>query len=223
MYEQSLITEGVQEEASTTAQYPGEPGPCGSSSWVDGEDASLSISHIGDSVFFSTSSSHIPPRESHSLESDAADESDPLTTQERSDSETQLVPFREESPKPHQLQLTTISTFSFLPSLRFSPIPRQFHTPLLALYPELFQVSDKTSPELDMTLCVFPFFGCSAWSSRELSLFCQSSYSATAIETPWDLSHGSQARRCGVWRRFKHRRPSVLRLRHGFSWGIYLC
>ena len=159
MYEQSLVTEGVHEEVSTTVQLPSEPSAGGSSSLVDGEDALLSASDIGDSVFFSTSSSHVPPRESHSLESDAADESDPPTAQERSNSETQLVAFREGSPQPHQPQSTTTSTFSFPPSIRLLSIPRQLRTPLPPLGPEHLQVSDTSG--LGLPLCVLLFFGCS--------------------------------------------------------------
>ena len=165
MYEQSPVTKRIREKLPAAVQpflfsFKSEPSPSGSSSQVDGEDASLSASDIGDSVFFSTSSSHVSPRESRSPESDTADESDPPTTQERSISETQLVPFREGSPQPHQPQSTMISTFSFPPSLRLLSIPRQLHTPLSFLGPEHLQVSDTSSSELDLSLCVLLFLGC---------------------------------------------------------------
>ena len=137
--------------------FKSEPGSRDSPSQVDSEDTSLSTSGI---VSSDIGGSVSPPTDN-----------DAPTPQKRSSSETQLVPFREESPKPHQSQPTAISTFSFLPSLRFSSIPRQIHTPLSVLDPEHFQVSDTTPSELDLSLCVFPFFGCSAWTSRGLSLF----------------------------------------------------
>ena len=218
MYEQSPVTKRIREKLPAAVQpflfsFKSEPSPSGSSSRVDGEDASLSTSDIGDSVFPSTSSSHVSPRESRSPESGAADESDPPTTQERSNSETQLVPFREEPPKSHQPQPTAISTFSFLSSLRFPSIPRQFFTPLLGQ--EHLQVSDTTSSELDLSLCVLPFLGCSAQTSRELTPFGKPPFGATTIEILWDLSHRSQTRRCDAWRHFKHHRSSILRPRHG--------
>ena len=155
--------------------FKSEPGSRDSPSQVDSEDTSLSTSGI---VSSDIGGSAFPPTDN-----------DPPTPQKSSSSETQLVPFREESPKPHQPQPSTISTFSFLPSLRLSSIPRQLHTPLSVLDPKHFQVSDTTPSELDLSLCVFPFFGCGAWTSRGLSLFGQPSYSTTAIETLWDLSY----------------------------------
>ena len=130
--------------------------------WVDGKTSSLSTPHIsppdaGSSVLSLTgsSSSRAPSNESCFLESNALDEFEPPTAQESSISETKLVPFREESPKPHQH--TMVSTFSLLPSLRFPSIPRQLHTPLSFSGPEHFQISDITSSELEFKLCVFLF------------------------------------------------------------------
>ena len=86
------------------------------------------------------------------------DEFELPTPREGSISEVEVVPFREEPPEPHQP--VTTSTFSLLPSLRFPSAPRQLHTPLPFLGPEYLQISDVTSSELELKLCVFPFFGC---------------------------------------------------------------
>ena len=160
MYEQSPVTKRIREKLPAAVQpflfsFKSEPSPSGSSSWV--EDAPPSTSDlvspdISDSIFFSTSSSHVSPEES--------DEPDPPTAQGRLNSEMQLVPFRDESPKLHQPRPTAISTFSPLPSLRFLSVPRQLHTPLSFFGPEHLQVSDTSSSELDLSLCVLPFFGC---------------------------------------------------------------
>ena len=227
VYEQNPVTKRIREKLPAAVQpflfsFKREPSPCGSSSRVNSEDTSLSTSDVASSdiggfVFSSTdtSSSRVSLEEHRSPESDATDKSDPLTTQERSNSETQLVPFREESPKPHQPQPIAISTFSFLPSLRFPSIPRQLRTPLRFFGPEHLQVSDKTPSELDLSLWVFTFFGCGAQTSRELTPFGKPPFGATTIEIFWDLSHRSQTRRCDAWRHFKHLCSSIFRPRHG--------
>ena len=103
-------------------------------------------------------SSHVSPKKTHFPGSDALDRFEPPAPRERSVSEIKLVPFREESPKSHQP--VTISTFSFPPSLRFpSAIPRQLHTSLSSLDPDLLQISDATSSELDLKLYAFLSLG----------------------------------------------------------------
>ena len=139
--------------------FKSEPNP--SSPWLDNEDVSLSTSDVAPSdtsgsVFSSanTNSSCVSPESSRSSQSD---KSDSPILQERSTSEIQLAPLREESPMVHQPQPITTPAFSFLPSLRFSPIPRPLHLPLESSGPERFQVSDTTSSELDLSVCAFPF------------------------------------------------------------------
>ncbi|KAF9643250.1 hypothetical protein BDM02DRAFT_3123697 [Thelephora ganbajun] len=162
VYEQSRTVQRMREKLPAAAQpflfsFKSEPSPCdSSSSWVTSEDSSLSASDIASpdtssSAFSSTdpTSSRASPEGSCSPESGTLDESDPPTPQETSNSETQLVPFREESPEPHQP--ATIPAFSFLPSLRFPSIPRQLHMPLSLYDPERFQISDTTTSELDLS------------------------------------------------------------------------
>lgn len=133
----------------------------------------------------------------------------------------QLVPFREGSPKLRQPQLARTSIFPFLTSLRFPSIPRRLHIPLQPSGPEHLQVSDTTSSELDLSLCAFPFFGCSTQTSRGLTHFDQPPRDATAIETVWGSSHRSQARCCDAWSYFKNRHSSVLYPRRGWARGPF--
>ena len=99
--------------------------------------------------------SNVPTKPSHLSDFDALDKFEPPAPRERVILEMKLVPFQK-YPKPHQP--ATIPTFSVIPSLRLLSIPRPLHTSLQFLGPEHFQISDTTSSELDLTLCVFPFF-----------------------------------------------------------------
>ena len=98
--------------------------------------------------------SSLSPSQCHPLESDTLYELERPVPRQNTTPETTLVAFQE-SPKPRQL--ATISTFSVLSSLRFSPIPRPLRTSLSFLGQEHFQISDTTSSELDMSLCAFLF------------------------------------------------------------------
>jgi len=150
----------------------------------------LSTFDTGSSAFSSTNanSPRVSPQSSRSPQ---PDESDSPIPQERSISEMQLGTFREESPKLHQPQPTRIPIFSFLSSLTSPSILRQLHIPLQSPGPEHLQVFDTTSSELDLSLCAFPFFGCSSQISRGLTPFDQPPRGATTIETIWDSSHRS--------------------------------
>jgi len=232
VYEQNPVTQRIRNKLPAAVQpflfsFNSEPSQCGSrSSRATSEDISLSAfdsasPDTSSSVFSSApSSSNVSPKGS-SPDSDTLDEFEPPTPREISNPGMQLVPSRRDSPKSHQP--ATISTFSFLPSLRLASIPRPFHTPLSILNPECFQVSDTTSSELDLSLCEFPFFESGVQKSRELISFDQPPCSARTIETLWDLSDRPQARRCNARRHFKHHRPSVLCLRHGWERNAYLC
>ena len=156
MYERSSTANHIREKLPAAVQpflssFESEPSPSGSSPLVNSQGTSLLTSDVTSSDICDSApasvhanSSRVPP------EPDAAN---PPTAQEGSISETQLVPFRE-PPKPYPHQSTTASSF-FLPSLRFPSIPRQLHTPLSSFGPGYFQVSDTTSSELDLSLCVF--------------------------------------------------------------------
>ena len=128
---------------------------------VTSKDSSLSVPYIPSSDTTSTpSSTHsklspVSSTEHRFPESDGPDEFEPPISRERPTSEMNLVPFREESPKPHQP--AKILSFSLLPSLRLPSTLHQLHTPVPFLYPEYFQVSETTSSGLDLKLCVFPF------------------------------------------------------------------
>jgi len=232
VYERNLETQRTWKKLPAAAQpfifsFESEPSPCDSSPWVISDNHSLPIpdnapSGANNSVFSSCpNSSNASQKQSSSPDSGVLDEFEPPVPQERSNPGMQLVPFRGESPKPHQP--ATTSTFSFLPSLRFASIPRPFHTPLSILNPECFQVSDTTSSELDLSLCEFPFFRRGVQKSRELISSDQPPCGASTIEILWDLSDRSQARRCNARRHLKHRRSSVLCLRHGWERNTYLC
>ena len=90
--------------------------------------------------------------ESHILESDPPVDKFEPPPREWTIPEMKLVSFRE-PPKPRQL--ATISIFSLLPYLRFHSIPRPLRMSLSLLNPEHLQISDTTSSELDLALCVF--------------------------------------------------------------------
>jgi len=233
VYEQNPVTNRIRKKLPPAVQpflfsFNSESSPYdSSSSWPDNEDASLSAldiasSDIGRSSFSSanTNSSHVSPESSHSSQSDRSDS--PIS-QERSTSETQLVPFREESPKFHKPQPTTTPIFSFPPYLKFPSIPRQLHIPLYFSGPERFQISDTTSSELDLSVCASPSFGYSTQASRGLTLFDQPPRGATTTEKARDLSHRSQAKCYNVRRYFKHRRSSILYPRHGWARGQFPC
>ena len=140
--------------------------------------------------------SNSPARESYPPESYPLDELEPPAPQECTMQEMELVPFQE-SPKPRQC--ARISIFSVLPSLRFHSIPRPLRTSLSLLGPEHFQVSDKTSSELDLALYAFPSPECRAQTFRELTSFVQPPCCITAIEAIWNLSPKSQARCYTTW------------------------
>lgn len=233
VYEQNPVTKRIRKKLPPAVQpflfsFNSESSPQdSSSSWPDNEISSLSTldipsSDIGGSSFSSanTNSSHASPESSHSPQSDRSDS--PIS-QERSTPETQLVPFREESPKLHKPQLTTTIMSSFPPYLKFPSIPRQLHIPLYYSGPERFQVSDTTSSELDLSVCAFLSFGHSTQASQGLTIFGQPPGGATTIEKARNLSHRSQAKRYNVRRYFKHRRSSILYPRNGWTRGQFLC
>ena len=105
-------------------------------------------------IYLSTSDGASPDASSsvYSPDSGTLDEIEAPIPREGSNPEMQLVPSRGESPKLHQP--AKISTFSFLSSLQFASIPRPLHTPLSSLNPEHLQISETTSSELDLSLCV---------------------------------------------------------------------
>jgi hypothetical protein len=201
VYDQSRDIRGIREEPPAAAQsllsFKGEPSPRSSTSPpANNEDFPVSSPCIASSdtdrsVLSSTDTnlSHVSPENSRFPESNTLDEFELPTLRERSILETELVPFRGGSSKPHQPAM--VSTFSFLQSLLLSSIPRLLHTPLSSLGPERLQVSYTTSSERDLTLCVFPFFGCRTQTSRELTTSVQPPCGAPPFETVWDLSHRS--------------------------------
>ena len=122
--------------AQSFSSSEGEPSPYGSSSFSLTERNLSNISARG---------SRFP--EFDTLDGLGSPGIDPI-------GETKLVPFQRGD--PNLSQPTTISTFSFLPSLRFPSIPRQLHIPLSLFDPDRFQVSVVMTPsELDLVLCVF--------------------------------------------------------------------
>lgn len=88
--------------------------------------------------------------------SDTLDKLQPPACQEGPIPGVDPAPFPGQSPVA--FQPPTISTFSVLLPPRFPFIPLQLHTPPSVSGPEHFQVSDVTSSELDLTLCVSPPF-----------------------------------------------------------------
>jgi len=205
VYERSLAIQRTREKLPAAIQpflFSFRSGPRPYDPAVTSDDLSLSTpdnapSGASSPVFSSRlNSSNVSPNESSSSDSDTLDEFEPHIPRERSNPGMQLVPFRGEYPMPHQP--ATISTFSLLSSLRFASIPRPLHTQLSLLSPEHLQISDTTPSELDLSLCVFPFFGRNNQKSRELTPFDQPPCGARAIETIWDLPDGFQARRCNA-------------------------
>ena len=71
---------------------------------------------------------------------------------------TMNPPFGGDPPEPIQLEMTTLSS---IPFIRSPSIPRPLHVPFCSMTPEYFQISDTTSSELELSLCVFPLLGCS--------------------------------------------------------------
>ena len=69
-------------------------------------------------------------------------------------STSEIVLFRDASPKFRDRTFAMMPSFSVHPSLRFPSIPRALPTPLSFLDPELLQISDAGSPELDLSLYV---------------------------------------------------------------------
>ena len=136
-----------------------EPGSHGSSfSWLimtnedfSTSDRSLASFDGSTSTPFSTHSN--PPPDQHLVpESEMHGESGCWTPREGSTSE--IVLFREGSPRLGNYTFDGMSSFSIHPSLRFASIPRGLQIPLSFLDPELLRVSDAALPELDLSLYV---------------------------------------------------------------------
>jgi hypothetical protein len=68
---------------------------------------------------------------------------------------SEIVIFREAAPKPHDHAYAAESSFSIHLSIRLPSIPRGPRVPPSLLGPELLQVSDTTSSELDLSLYAF--------------------------------------------------------------------
>ena len=168
MYEQSQAAQREREKLPADAQpflfsFKCDPTPHDSSSpLLANEDPSAS-DVLSSETSSPMSASTCPTSPSVSLEESRCSEIDipdtpvPLTPQRRLSPETRLVPFRMDSPTPCPPE--TVPTFSFHPYLQFSSIPRP---PLLSfplMNPECFQISDTTSSELDLLLCVLLFLG----------------------------------------------------------------
>ena len=146
--------------AGTKRSFPSHkhgPGSHGSSfSWLvmtnedfSTSDRSFASFDVSNSTPFSTNSNPTPdqrvvPR------SDTHGESGRWTPTEGSMSE--IVLFREGSPKFRDRTFAVIPSFSIHPSLRFTSIPRGLQIPLSFLDPELLRVSDAALPELDLSL-----------------------------------------------------------------------
>ena len=73
----------------------------------------------------------------------------------REGSVSEIVLFREASPKPRNRTFATAPSFSIHPFVRPPSIPRGPQMPLSFIDPELLRVSDTTSLELDLSLYVF--------------------------------------------------------------------
>ena len=168
VYEQSRIMQRKGERLPADAQpflfsFKCKPSPCSSSSsWVTSEDASFSASNSASPETTSSPTPHpsspVSPEESLWSGCDAPDElsSGPPAPQKTSSPETQLVSLRGGSPGADQADgMPSFNSFSF--SWLFS-VPRPLHFPL-ASNPEDFQISDTTSSESDLALCVFPSLG----------------------------------------------------------------
>lgn len=61
---------------------------------------------------------------------------------------------------PSWISVGDVLRFSLPPSLLSPSAPRPLHVSLPSMNPEYFQVSDTTSSELDLSLCVFPILSC---------------------------------------------------------------
>ena len=139
--------------------YKPEPRSHGSSfSWLimTNEDFSTSDRSLA-SFDCSTSTpssinSNPPPNQRLVPESEAHGESGRWTPTKGSTSE--IVLFREGSPRLGNYTFDGMSSFSIHPSLRFTSIPRGLQMPLPFLDPELLRVSDAALPELDLSLYV---------------------------------------------------------------------
>lgn len=137
-----------------------EPNPFNSpSSLVVNEDSlssNIVTSETGSRVPSSTRStlSSFSSENPHCLEP----EESPVH-QKKTSPETQLVSFKENLANPCQ-QCNT-PTFSFLPSLHLSFVPRPLNVSFPLINPEYFQISGTTFSELDLSLYVFPPSGCS--------------------------------------------------------------
>ena len=135
-----------------------EPSACySSSSVVANEDSRSSVSD----ALSSETGSFVPPStwptmSAVSPESSRRSESDPPgdspALYQKSSPETQLVPFRGDFPEPEGT-----SDFSFLSSLQLSSVPRPLDMSCPLMNPQLFQISDTTPSELDLSLYACSF------------------------------------------------------------------
>jgi hypothetical protein len=118
-------------------------------------DQSLDPSDARGSTSSSTNStpSFVSPGKHPTPEIETAGEFGPRTPREGSMSE--IVIFREAAPKPHDHAYAAESSFSIHLSIRLPSIPRGPRVPPSLLGPELLQVSDTTSSELDLSLYAF--------------------------------------------------------------------
>jgi hypothetical protein len=69
---------------------------------------------------------------------------------------SEVVLYREATPKPRDRIFATPSSFSIHPFVRLPSIPRGPQIPLSFIDPELLRVSDATPSELNLSLYVFP-------------------------------------------------------------------
>ena len=162
MYEQSpLLRRGVDKSRPTdtvqSPSYESESSPSFSLLRLTSEDRSLFFealdsSDTGGSTSSSTNStpSHVSPGEHSTPELETAGEFRPRTPREGPMSE--IVLFREAAPKLRDCTFPPVSSFSIHQFVQLPSIPRGLHIPL---DPELFQVSDTTSSELDLSLYAF--------------------------------------------------------------------
>ena len=172
MYEQSQAAQRKLEKPPTDAQpflfsFKCDPTPHDPSSpLLVNEDpcpstADVLSSETNSPMSASTcpTSPSAPLEEFHCSGIDIPDTPVPLTPQGSSSLETQLVPFRVNSPTPCPPK--AVPTFSFPSPLQFSSIPCSLPLSFPLMNPECFQISDTTSSELDLSLCVLPFLGSS--------------------------------------------------------------
>lgn len=169
VYEQSRIMQRKGEKLPADAQaflfsFKCKPSPSdSSSSWVTSEDASLSASNPSSPEAMASPtpqpSSPVPPEMSRYSGCDAPEELSSPNRQKQSNLETQLVSLRGESPNNHQTDGTPTLSFAFSP---LSSVPRPLPLSFPLLNPEHFQISDTTSSESDLSLCVFSWCSISA-------------------------------------------------------------